>query len=211
MRKWITCLLLFLSLIYSISCKKQRGTFTQVKGKVLEHGSGLPVENALVKFVKLRYSTFNVNETILDSMRSGKDGSYFFSLDTDADDYELLVFAETKSHFHHNLSSAVSQPRPNILRGVNQHVDVIIIPYGWVRIRALNTKGNDYVFINPIIGSGSPFGINMTDGMTRIRRTFGNYGVEVYTFLRKNNLETGKKTYYLNTTARDTTDVIIHY
>ena len=207
----ISIIFLLPILLICCACTKERGTFTQVRGKVLEYGSGIPVENALVKFVKLKHYPLNIIETILDTIRTSSNGDYRFELNTDADDFELLVYAESKEHFNHNQSSAVSRPKQNVKRGINQLVDIDIIPYAWVKVKAANSLGNDYAWINRVIGSKSISGFEIWEGIVKIRRTFGNSEISVNSFLRKGNVRTGTKSYKIQTIARDTTEVIIHY
>lgn len=203
--------LIFL-LILQTSCEKQRGTFTQVKGKVLEHGSGIPVKNALVKFVRLDLYTLNTIENLLDTVRTDLNGNYSFSLNTEGGDLTLLVYAESEGYFSHEIHNGViGRPDANVIRGINQYVDIHIIPFSWVRIKADNSLGNDYAWINRVMGSNSSFGFEIWEGMEKTRRTFGNYEVEVNSFLLKNNTLMGKTPYFIQTTAGDTTNIVIHY
>lgn len=203
--------MLFLILLAFSSCTKERGTFTQVKGKVLEHGSDIPVENALVKFVRLNRYPLNTIETILDTCRTSLEGEYHFDVHTDADDFDLLVYAETEQHFNHNMTSSVSRPKHNVKRGINQFVEINIIPFAWVRVKAVKTIGNDYAWINRVIGSKSVFGFEITEGIEKTRRTLGNSEVSINSFLMRNNLQNGTKSYQIQSTAGDTTEIIIYY
>ncbi len=199
-------------LLANFSCTKERGTLTQVRGKVLEYGSGIPVENALVKFVHLTLSPLNTIETIIDTVRTDKNGNYSFKNDTEGGDLQLLVYSEAEGYFSHQIHAQdIGDPDANVIRGINQYVDISIKPFAWVKIKAKNTLGNDYAWINRNAGSNSAFGFHIQEGLVKIRRIFGNQEVGVNSFLTKNNLETGRRTYLVNTTAGDTTEVIIHY
>ena len=203
----------FLSIVLLIplSCERERGTYTKIKGTVREYNSDKIVENALVKLVFLQYLKFTVIEHIIDTVRSDHNGNYSFEINTEADDNELLVYAETEQHFSHNATSDVPEPETHALRGVNQHIDLEVIPFAWLKINAVNSLGNDFAWVNRIEGSNSSYGFHIREGVQKIRRTLGNSDITIYCFLHKGEDLTGINSYTVQTNARDTSEITIHY
>ncbi len=157
-------------------------------------------------------ANLNTIESIIDTIRSDKNGNYSFQVNTEGGDLQLLVYAEADGFFSHEIhSGVVGRPKSNVIRGIKQYVDISIKPFAWVKIKAKNTLGNDHAWINRVMGSNSSFGFHIIEGLVKTRRTFGNFEVEINSFLIKNNTQTGKKPYFVNTIAGDTTEVIIHY
>lgn len=211
MKKKAMTYFLSIVLLIPLSCERERGTYTKIKGTVREYNSDKIVENALVKLVFLQYRKFTVIEHIMDTVRTDHNGNYSFEINTEADDHELLVYAETEQHFSHNATSDVPEPETHALRGVNQHIDLEVIPFAWLKINAVNSLGNDYVWVNRIRGSKSKYGFHIWEGIEKLHRTVGNFEISIDCFLNTGEIRTGVNSYYIQTQARDTSEITIHY
>ncbi len=194
----ICCLFGFL--LSTTSCEKEI-THTKIEGRILEYGSGLPLEGA--KVVLSRASTGNPNGQLhysgQDTLITGKDGCYHFDFEHD-NNSTLFLFVYKENYFDYE---------NDFLSSITTYRDHFIDPHAYLHLHVKNVNPVDDGDRIRLGGGGDVFhGINIDKIIIEKRR--GNRQNDLTWYVEKNSQgSTFHQSFYL--LAHDTTYYEIFY
>ncbi|MCR9154206.1 MAG: hypothetical protein NXI09_08855 [Bacteroidetes bacterium] len=189
------------------ACSKQEDAFTEVYGTVYQAGTSHSkvVPNALVEFQWRIPKTYGAETYFIDSVRADANGR--FSISAEVPDQNLHVFA---SAFHHYGGGELTM-RSNVRRGINQKVNLDLIPYAWIRMHISSTGSYNRMSINSIVGSSRHYQFRAGSDTSLISApVLGNRAVEINMFKYKWDLQETEQV-WVQTIGHDTVDVYLSF
>jgi hypothetical protein len=153
-----TGLFLFLTLAFSIACKKGSRLDTFVHGRVITNGTNDKASSKELKINLYRISSgggvFGGGETLVEEGFTDTNGYYSFSFRAE-NDYTMHWVRLEEVHVDDHFSNYPSDYRVEI--GEHQLIDIVLAPNAWVRLHVEN--------VNPQFGDR--FRINWGGGQFR--------------------------------------------
>ena len=200
-----TCqILIVLSLILFISCKKEEQSFTEVSGTVYDKGTNKSIiaANAQVFFEWRVPWTYGAEKFHLDSTLTDAQGRYSFGVETPNED--LHVYGTSHQHYPGGDLGMM----PNVQRGRKQILNLELIPFAWIRMNITKTGLFDFVDFGPPTGSTQTF--TAYSDTVLIAKAFGNIDASIMAFRYHNNVG-NRKNYRAQTIGHDTVNIFIEF
>jgi hypothetical protein len=146
-----TGLFLFLTLAFSIACKKGSRLDTFVHGRVITNGTNDKASSKELKINLYRISSgggvFGGGETLVEEGFTDTNGYYSFSFRAE-NDYTMHWVRLEEVHVDDHFSNYPSDYRVKI--GEHQLIDIVLAPNAWVRLHVenVNPQFGDKLSIN---------------------------------------------------------------
>ena len=189
-------------LIILSSCGEKKKYRTTISGLVIEKNGSRIVGGSTVYLIENEYHPYNTAETILDSVKTGPSGMYFFDFNHGEGYYKVAAYAE--NYYTNNTNGNL---RENIITGETQSLNIELWPYAWLKVRFVNSGSYLGVDVNPYYGEIFGFQIRSPDS-TVIGLTKGNTITDINYFTIPGSEHNRKS---INCPGLDTTYLEITY
>lgn len=192
-----------LILLFSLSCKKDTSSITNVDGVVLEKGNGHPIAGASVFLGRKDKNSF-MGYTIqtVQSVLTNSNGEYKLEF-TEDEGYIYNILAKKSPYFE----SESYYPQ----KGQKNTLNISLVPPGYLKLHLKNTSGADMVSLGyPCTIDCSYYGTNIDT----TSETFISHGAENLTYywsVYKYNIDTLRKSAPIFLPSFDTTVFNINY